>query len=54
MAVVDELPYIEVLMSRTDCKFTTVGQEFTKSGWGFVSIFICMSMVKDSICSSIK
>ncbi|KAH1220825.1 Glutamate receptor 3.4 [Glycine max] len=35
VAVVDELPYIEVLMSRTDCKFTTVGQEFTKSGWGF-------------------
>ncbi|XP_027346597.1 glutamate receptor 3.4-like isoform X2 [Abrus precatorius] len=35
VAVVDELPYIEVLMSRTDCKFRTVGREFTKSGWGF-------------------
>ncbi|KAK7402035.1 hypothetical protein VNO78_13980 [Psophocarpus tetragonolobus] len=35
MAVVDELPYIEVLMSSTSCKFRTVGQEFTKSGWGF-------------------
>ncbi|OIW05940.1 hypothetical protein TanjilG_07216 [Lupinus angustifolius] len=34
-AVVDELPYIETLMSSTDCKFRTVGQEFTKSGWGF-------------------
>ncbi|KAI5412676.1 hypothetical protein KIW84_057358 [Lathyrus oleraceus] len=35
MAIVDELPYIELFMSSTDCKFRTVGQEFTKSGWGF-------------------
>lgn len=35
VAVVDELPYIEFLMSSTQCKFRTVGQEFTKSGWGF-------------------
>lgn len=35
VAVVDELPYIEILMSKTNCKFRTVGQEFTKSGWGF-------------------
>lgn len=42
-AVVDELPYIEILMSSTNCKFKTVGQEFTKSGWGFVSIsFTCL------------
>ncbi|XP_028808435.1 glutamate receptor 3.4-like isoform X1 [Neltuma alba] len=34
-AIVDELPYIEILMSNTKCKFRTVGQEFTKSGWGF-------------------
>lgn len=34
-AIVDELPYIEVLLSSTDCAFKTVGQEFTKSGWGF-------------------
>lgn len=39
VAVVDELPYVEILMSNTDCQFRTVGQEFTKSGWGFVSIF---------------
>lgn len=38
VAVVDELPYIELLMSNTNCDFRTVGQEFTKSGWGFVSI----------------
>ncbi|KAI9072997.1 hypothetical protein K1719_045030 [Acacia pycnantha] len=35
VAVVDELPYIELLMSSTNCQFRTVGQEFTKSGWGF-------------------
>ncbi|TKY48747.1 Glutamate receptor 3.4 [Spatholobus suberectus] len=35
VAIVDELPYIEILMSSTNCKFRTVGQEFTKSGWGF-------------------
>ncbi|XP_047342120.1 glutamate receptor 3.4-like isoform X2 [Impatiens glandulifera] len=34
-AIVDELPYIELLMYNTRCKFRTVGQEFTKSGWGF-------------------
>ncbi|XP_028061275.1 glutamate receptor 3.1-like [Camellia sinensis] len=33
-AVVDELPYIDLFLS-THCKFTVVGQEFTKSGWGF-------------------
>ncbi|GFS30288.1 glutamate receptor 3.5 [Actinidia rufa] len=34
-AIVDELPYIELFLYNTDCKFRTVGQEFTKSGWGF-------------------
>lgn len=33
-AVVDELPYVEVFLS-TQCTFRIVGQEFTKSGWGF-------------------
>ncbi|KAL5198118.1 hypothetical protein ABZP36_001630 [Zizania latifolia] len=33
-AIVDELPYIELFLS-TNCQFRTVGQEFTKSGWGF-------------------
>ena len=36
-AIVDELPYIEFFMSSTKCQYRTVGQEFTKSGWGFVS-----------------
>ncbi|KAB2613632.1 glutamate receptor 3.4-like [Pyrus ussuriensis x Pyrus communis] len=34
-AIVDELPYIQLFMSNTKCAFRTVGQEFTKSGWGF-------------------
>uniref|UniRef100_A0A2P2JPH6 Glutamate receptor n=1 Tax=Rhizophora mucronata TaxID=61149 RepID=A0A2P2JPH6_RHIMU len=34
-AIVDELPYIEIFLSSTNCRFRTVGQEFTKSGWGF-------------------
>ncbi|KAJ9186317.1 hypothetical protein P3X46_001904 [Hevea brasiliensis] len=33
-AVVDELPYVEHFLS-TQCAFRIVGQEFTKSGWGF-------------------
>lgn len=33
-AIVDELPYINLFLS-SYCKFKTVGQEFTKSGWGF-------------------
>ncbi|XP_073279779.1 glutamate receptor 3.4-like isoform X2 [Primulina huaijiensis] len=35
-AVVDELPYIQLFLSTTKCEFGIVGQEFTKSGWGFV------------------
>lgn len=35
-AVVDELPYIEMFLSK-HAKFVMVGQMFTKSGWGFVS-----------------
>ncbi|WCJ37576.1 glutamate receptor 3.4 [Euphorbia peplus] len=34
-AIVDELPYVELFMSNSNCAFRTVGQEFTKSGWGF-------------------
>ncbi|XP_008803655.1 glutamate receptor 3.5-like isoform X1 [Phoenix dactylifera] len=33
-AIVDELPYVEIFLSNY-CKFKTVGQEFTKNGWGF-------------------
>ncbi|XVF74085.1 hypothetical protein PTKIN_Ptkin13bG0032500 [Pterospermum kingtungense] len=37
-AVVDERPYIELFLS-SHCAFRIVGQEFTKNGWGFVSIY---------------
>ncbi|KAK4354091.1 hypothetical protein RND71_026285 [Anisodus tanguticus] len=37
-AIVDELPYVKLFLSNNKCIFRTVGQEFTKSGWGFVSI----------------
>ncbi|GAB4825158.1 hypothetical protein Ancab_008033 [Ancistrocladus abbreviatus] len=35
-AIVDELPYIELFLSSINCRYKIVGQEFTKSGWGFV------------------
>jgi len=31
---VDELPYIQLFLSK-QCGFTTVGGQFSKSGWGF-------------------
>lgn len=34
-AIIDELAYIELFLSNTNCVYKTVGQEFTKSGWGF-------------------
>ncbi|KAE8656486.1 hypothetical protein F3Y22_tig00117000pilonHSYRG00172 [Hibiscus syriacus] len=34
-AAVDERPYVELFLS-SQCKFRIVGQEFTKSGWGFI------------------
>ncbi|XP_073125365.1 glutamate receptor 3.2-like [Henckelia pumila] len=33
-AIVDERPYMDLFLSNY-CKFQAVGQEFTKSGWGF-------------------
>ncbi|KAK4744431.1 hypothetical protein SAY87_010743 [Trapa incisa] len=33
-AIVDELSYVELFLS-SQCAFRIVGQEFTKSGWGF-------------------
>jgi ionotropic glutamate receptor len=38
-AVVDERAYMELFLS-SRCEFGIVGQEFTKMGWGFVSIII--------------
>jgi len=36
-AYVDERAYIELFLS-SRCDFSIVGQEFTRNGWGFVSI----------------
>ena len=36
-AVVDERPYVDLFLSE-HCEFSIIGQEFTRSGWGFVSI----------------
>ncbi|GFP92971.1 glutamate receptor 3.3 [Phtheirospermum japonicum] len=33
-AVVDERPYVELFLA-SQCRFRIIGQEFTKSGWGF-------------------
>ena len=43
-AIVDELPYVQLfLASQRSNEFTTAGQEFTKSGWAFVSIHVSFS-----------
>ena len=36
-ALVDELPYVELFLA-SHCDFRIVGPEFTRNGWGFVSI----------------
>lgn len=41
-AIVDELPYVQMFLINTKCEFRTVGQEFTKGGWGFVSIILLL------------
>lgn len=38
-AVIDDRAYIELFLS-TRCEFSIVGQEFTRNGWGFVSILL--------------
>lgn len=44
VAYVDERAYIDIFLS-TRCNFTVVGQEFTRNGWGFVSILPLMLLV---------
>lgn len=40
-AYVDERAYIELFLS-TRCDFSVIGQEFTRNGWGFVSISLIL------------
>jgi ionotropic glutamate receptor len=42
-AVVDDRAYVELFLS-TRCEFSIVGQEFTKAGWGFVSISLLITL----------
>jgi glutamate receptor, ionotropic, plant len=49
-AIIDELPYIEIFLSKY-CKFKTVGQVFTKNGWGFVSEFIIIQISSNYLSS---
>jgi glutamate receptor, ionotropic, plant len=49
-AIIDELPYVEIFLSK-HCKFKTVGQVFTKSGWGFVTEFVIIKFLKLFILS---
>lgn len=42
-AIVDELPYVQLFLS-SECDFTIAGQEFTKSGWGFVCLSALFSL----------
>lgn len=52
-AVVDERPYVDLFLSNY-CMFQSVGQEFTKSGWGFVSLYLLTQYDKPNkmLCSS--
>lgn len=43
-AYVDERAYVELFLS-SRCDFTIVGQEFTRNGWGFVSIYLSLPTV---------
>lgn len=44
-AVVDERAYLELFLS-TRCQYSIIGQEFTKMGWGFVSIIYFLYIYK--------
>lgn len=43
-AVIDERAYMELFLS-SRCGYSIVGQEFTKMGWGFVSIYHILSLI---------
>jgi ionotropic glutamate receptor len=50
-ALVDERAYVDLFLS-TRCEFSIVGQEFTKAGWGFVSISLSMTLYFPVILAS--
>lgn len=42
VAVVDEQPYVDLFLSKY-CRFQIAGDEFTRKGWGFVSISLYLT-----------
>jgi ionotropic glutamate receptor len=51
-AYIDQRAYIDIFLS-SRCQFTVVGQEFTRNGWGFVSIFqVLFTISRDKIGQS--
>lgn len=50
MAVVDERPYVELFLS-SQCNFRIVGQSFTRSGWGFVSVIVSPYFLIQELCN---
>lgn len=49
-AVIDERAYMELFLS-SRCDFSIVGQEFTKTGWGFVSLFFVYGILVRRVIS---
>lgn len=49
-AVIDERAYMELFLS-SRCDFSIVGQEFTKTGWGFVSLFFVYGILVRHVIS---
>lgn len=43
-AIVDERAYVDLFLS-TRCEFSIVGQQFTKAGWGFVSLYFPVLLI---------
>ena len=50
-ALVDERAYVDLFLS-TRCEFSIVGPEFTKAGWGFVSVSLSMTLYFPVILAS--
>ena len=44
-AIVDQSPYVQIFLTGY-CNFRVVGQQFTRQGWGFVSLFLRFNIAK--------
>lgn len=52
-AVIDQRAYLELFLS-VQCEFSIVGQEFTKNGWGFVSIYLLLLLLTRVVDKEMK